>query len=81
MTKKIEITDGQYDWLMARGKFKKTPSVVLVEVINLVILIEKDQAKYKAWIAAGLAENEAEKTKENEKGGKNDSLYLASVAE
>lgn len=48
MVKKIEISDGQYDWLMARGKFKKTPSVVLVEVINTVILIERDQAKYKA---------------------------------
>lgn len=63
MTKKIEISDGQYDWLMARGKFKKAPSVVLVEVINTVILIERDQAKYKAWIAAGQVKGEAEEEK------------------
>lgn len=61
MTQKIEITDGQYEWLMSRGRYKQTPSVVLVEVINLVILIEKDQAKYKAWIAAGQGKTEAEK--------------------
>lgn len=64
MTKKIEITDGQYDWLMARGRYKKTPSVVLVEVINMVILMEKDQAKYKAWIESSQMEKKAEKTKE-----------------
>lgn len=63
MVKKIEISDGQYDWLMARGKWKKTPSVVLVEVINLVILIEKDQEKYTAWIAASKGKGEAEKEK------------------
>lgn len=63
MTKKIEITDGQYDWLMARGKFKSTPSRVLEGVINLVKRIEVDQEKYKAGIAAGIAKKEAEKEK------------------
>ena len=81
MVKKVEITDSQYDWLMARGWHKKTISVVLVEVINKVILIEKDQAKYKAWIAAGIAKNEAEKTKEGEKGGGKDEKCLESGAD
>ncbi|MBA7647270.1 hypothetical protein ES703_55042 [subsurface metagenome] len=52
MAKKIEITDCQYDWLRARGKFKKTPSEVLTGMIILVKRIEDDQEKYKAWIAA-----------------------------
>lgn len=63
MTKKIVITDRQYDWLMARGKFEKTLELVIWEVIDLVERIEADQEKYRAWIAAGQAENEAEKGK------------------
>jgi len=81
MAKTIEITDGQYDWLMARGRYKKTASVVLVEVINLVILMEKDQAKYKAWIESSKTGKQAEKTKENEKGGEKDARCLGSEAD
>lgn len=76
MTKKVEISDGQYDWLMARGRFKSTPSRVLEGVIDLVKRIEADQAKYKAWIAASLGKKEAEEKIEDEKGGEKDACCL-----
>ena len=69
MTKKIEITNRQYDWLMARGGWNKTLELVLWEVIDLVERIETDQEKYRAWIAAVTAKNEAEKGKEIEDSG------------
>lgn len=50
MVKKIEITNRQYDWLMARGKWEKTLELVLWEVIDLVERIEADQEKYKEWM-------------------------------
>lgn len=72
MSKKVEISDLQYDWLMARGKGKTELVEVLAGVINLVERIEADQEKYKAWIASSVGKNEAEKKKRNEKGGEKD---------
>ena len=62
MVKKVEISDDQYDWLMARGRFKSTPSRVLKRVMEKVDELEADQVKYKA-IASGRTNDEAEKTK------------------
>ena len=69
MTKKVEIRDDQYDWLMARGKWNKTLELVLWEVIDLVERIETDQEKYKAWIDGAQGKTRAEKKIEGEKGG------------
>lgn len=80
MVKKIDVSDEQYDWLRARGKFKSTPSRVLEGVINLVKRIEADQEKYKAWTAASIAKGAGKETKGNEKGGENDKTCLDSKA-
>ena len=69
MVKKIAISDRSYDWLKARGRGKSTPAQVLEGVINLVKQIEKDQAKYRAWIVSSMGKTEAEKEKEDQKGG------------
>ena len=49
MIEKIEISDGQYDWLMARSGGDSTPSRVLEEVIELVQRIEDEERRAAKW--------------------------------
>jgi len=69
MTKKIEISDRAWDWLMARGRGKSEPAQVLEGVIDLVKRMEVDQAKYRAWIASSMQVEEDKNKKEGQKGG------------